>query len=163
MEIRIRKTREIIIGFLVIAIFFFLYSDQIVEYINTLPPLVILFASTLLSPVYVLFIYLLYKSYGLSGAIGGFLISTASDIISLPHVLFSKTGEFSGPSYNLITDSIFYNLLPDSLKHVITLPFFGEVNLAVFLVYIVISTSLVVLALLIVSKKRFKEIFKKSI
>jgi len=159
--LKIKNTRQIIIGFIIFAIIFFVYSDQIVGYISTLNPWLILLASVLLNPIYLIFIWSMFELYGIRGMIAGFLISTASDLISLPHVL-TKSGTISTQSYNLITDTTFWNLIPSTLKTSITLPVVGQVSLGVFLVYIIISIGLVILALMLAHKKRFKEIFMRA-
>ncbi len=160
--IKINKTREIVIGFIILAFIFFVYSDQIVSYVSSLNPILILFLTVFLNPIYILFIYKMFQDYGIKGASAGMLISIAVDILSLPHI-YTKPGTVSQDSHKLITDTNFWNLIPDFLKFNITFPFIGNINFAVFLLYIGITTGLIILALMIVHRKRFKEIFMKSI
>lgn len=160
--IKIGKTREIVIGFIILAFIFFNYSDQIVSYVSSLNPILILFLTVFLNPIYILFIYKMYQDYGIKGATGGLLISLGVDILSLPHI-FTKQGVLSEDSYKLVTDTNFWNLIPDFLKFNITLPFLGNINFAVLLLYIGVTTGLIILALMITHKKKFKEIFMKSI
>lgn len=162
MELKIKSTKWIIAGFVALASIFFIFSDQIVGFISTLSPIMILFVSILISPTYLLFIYFMYKSYGLRGCLGGFLISTAIDLISLPHILL-KSGEFSKDSFSIFTDTVFWGFIPNFLKQTITLPIVGQINLGVFLVYIVVSTLLIIISLMIVKKKTFKKVFNDSI
>jgi hypothetical protein len=53
--------------------------------------------------------------------------------------------------------------LPNFLNTTINFPFIGETNLAIFLVYVVASMALIIFALMLVHKRKFKEIFMKSI
>ena len=154
--LQIKNSRQIVIGFIIFAIIFFIFSDRIVEYISNFNPIVILFLATLLNPIYIIFIWALFKQYGIRGMIAGFLISTASDLISLPHI-YTKTGALSTVSYQLISDSTFWSLIPSFLKFNI-----DGFNFGIFLVYVVIASLLVILALMITHKKKFKEIFLKS-
>lgn len=160
--IQLRNTRQIIIAVIIIAVVFFIYSDDIVAYVSTLSPLWIMVLTTLLNPAYLLLIWFLANSYGFKGAIAGFFIAISSDIISLPHIL-TKLGIHSTLSFNLFQETNFYDMLPSFLKFNITLPIVGQINFGVFLVYVGISVGLVILALMIVHKRRFKEIFLKSI
>jgi hypothetical protein len=160
--IKIKNTREIIIGFILFAIVFFLYSDKIVTYVSTLNPIIVLIISVLLNPVYVFLIFSLFQIYGWRGVISGFLISTASDLISLPHI-FTANGQLSNASYNLVTDSTFMHLLPDSIKSfTLSLPIIGQVSLGVVIIYLIISTALIILSLMVAHNKKFKEIFMKA-
>lgn len=152
--------QEIIIILAVLIFFsviYYIFSDPLVKWISSLNPILVLFITSILSPVYIIFIYFMFRIYGWRGGIAGFLISTASDTISIPHVILMN-GQFSTISFNLITDGIFYNLLPNFIKHEI----FG-ISIAVFFVYILIPLALVITALLIVKKGKFKEIFIKSV
>lgn len=160
--IKIKKTKEIVIGFIIIAFIFFNYSDQIVSYVSSLNPLLILLLTVVINPIYILFIYKMYQDYNIKGVIGGLLISLAVDILSLPHI-FTKQGVISPDSYKLVSDTNFWNIIPSFLKFNINLPFLGNINFGVLLLYIGITTSLVILALMITHKKKFKEIFMKSI
>ncbi|MFA6074115.1 MAG: hypothetical protein WC758_08410 [Candidatus Woesearchaeota archaeon] len=122
----------------------------------------ILFASILLNPVYIGFIFLLYKQYNFKGVIGGILITTGFSIISLPHILL-KNGEFSNNSFNLFPESIFYKMIPSFLNENLTLPLIGQFNFGVALVYIGISTLLVIISLMILKKEKFRQIVGKVI
>jgi len=154
--LQIKNSRQIVIGFIIFSIIFFIYSDWIVEWVSGFNPVVILFLSTLMNPIYIIFILALFESYGFRGMVAGFLISTASDLISLPHI-YTKTGELSTISHTLITDSTFWNLVPEFFKFRI-----DGFNFGIFLIYVVASSGLVILALMITHKKKFKEIFLRA-
>lgn len=162
MDIKIKSAKWMICLFAILAIIYYLYSDSIVSYISTLHPLLIILATTILSPIDILFICFLWKNYGFRGAIAGFGVSLASSIISLPHI-YLMNGQYNANSYSLTTESTFFNLLPQYLRDgVVNLPF-GQVNLGVLLVYLGISIGLVILALMILHKKKFKEVFMNSV
>ena len=97
----LRNPRQAILGFLILAIILFFYSDPLTEFISRQSPFLILILSTFISPIYLFFIYVLYKDYGWRGLIAGFLISTASDLISLPHFLL-KSGAVNNSANALI-------------------------------------------------------------
>ena len=161
--IKLENSRQIIFGFLIVATIFFLYSDPIVIYIAKQHPIITLFLASFLDPIYILFVCSLYKLYGLRGVIAGFLFTVASTLISLPHVIL-RTGALSQESFDLVGDVIFYKLVPSSLKSFsISIPVIGSVNFGVFLVYIVISSGLVLLGLAIGKKKKVREIFMKTV
>lgn len=163
LKMEIKNPRQIIIGFLIVAIIFFIYSDPIVAFINQQSPIMILILTTFLNPIYVLFIYGLYKHYGFRGLLTGALVSTASDIISLPHILL-KNGQLSHSVFNLISENIFFKMLPEEMRNgLVNLPIVGEVSLGTFLIYVILSTSIVVIAFMISHKKRFIQLFKESV
>lgn len=154
---KIKNTRQIVIGFILFAIIFFYFSDRITEWIaNFNNPLVVLLLSTLLNPIYIFFILSLLEQYGLRGMLAGFLIATAADVISLPHI-YTRTGELSTVSYKLVSDTTFWNLVPSFLK----IPIDGF-NLGVLIVYVGVTSILIILALMITHKRKFKEIFMRS-
>ena len=150
--IKIKSVRQIIIGFIIFAVVFYLYSDKIAEAISSLNPFLILLAMIILNPVYLIFIIALFEIYGFRGVLAGLLISVSADLISLPHIL-TKSGGISEVSWKLMPETTFWNVLPEFLKN----------STGVFLVYIIISVLLVILALMIAHKKNFKSIFIKSI
>lgn len=154
----LNKTGKIVLIFLAVAFIFFAYSDRIVDYIARQDSFVILALSYLLSPMFILFVYLLYKHYGINGVFGGVLFSLASDLISLPHII-TTSGELSQSTIKIILDNLIYEMLPESLKSMTI----GSVNLAVFVMYVVFSTSLVILAFMVSNKKSGRQIFYKSI
>lgn len=157
------KTRRIVFGFLIASIIFFLYSDQLIAYISTLNPIVMLIISYLLSPMFILLLYFLYREYGFLGIISGFIYSIASSIITLPHLIM-YSGQPSTASLKLFTDNIVFDMLPDSIKTtVIKLPIINEVNLGVFVMYVLIPFAMIIIALMISQKKKGKEIFYKAV
>ena len=161
--INLKNTKGIIFSFIVVATIFFLYSDQIVDYVDGMHPVMILLISTLLSPVYLVFIWMMYKDWGIKGAFFSFLFVSLSDCISLPHFI-AKTGEYSTASFNLLTDTLFYSFIPSFLKTtLITLPIIGQVKLAVFLLYVIIPITILTISLMVLHKRKFKQLFLKSI
>jgi hypothetical protein len=161
--LNLKNTRNILFIFVFFTVVFFIYSDRIVTYLSSLSPLLVLFFSIFISPIYVLFIISLYNQYSFKGALAGYIISLGVDCISIPHI-FTKSGELSTASLNLYTDSVFWGLMPQFLKDItINIPYDGQVNLAVFLIYIVFPISLIIIALMIATGKKFPKIFKDSI
>lgn len=154
--IQIRNTRQIIIGFIVFSIIFFLYSEKVVDTISSLSPFWILLIVPLLNPIYLIFIFSLFKEYGFKGVLAGFIIAISTTLISIPHII-TKGGETSEAYFNMVTDISIWKMIPDFIKFDI-----GGVNFGSIFMYIGISTLLIVLALMIVHKKKFKEIFLKS-
>ena len=156
--INVRNHRQIIWGFITFAVVFFLYSEGVVNAVSKLSPIMILILAPFLNPIYLIFIFALYKDYGFKGSIAGFLLAVSTTLISMPH-LVTKTGDVVKDTYiNLIPDMNFWNLIPDFLKFNIM-----GVNFASALMYLGLSTLLVVLALMITNKKSFKAIFLKSV
>ena len=154
--IKVKNTRQIIIGFIIFAIIFLVYSERVTNWISSLPPILILILSPFLNLIYIAFIWSLFKEYGFKGAIAGFLISIATTIISMPHFI-DQQGNIVNGYTNLIADVNVWALIPDFLKFMV-----GGINFGSLLMYLGISTALVVLALMITNKKKFKEIFMKS-
>lgn len=162
MVMKLRNTRTIIIGFFIFALIFFLYSDSLVNSINSLNPILGLLVITLLNPVYLIFIWSLNKEYGVRGLLAGFLISIAADAISLPHFL-TLSGQHSTVSTNLVTELTFWNVFPEWLRTTtINLPGAGLVNLGTFLIYVALTTVMIIVALMIAHNRRFKEIFWRA-
>lgn len=150
--IQIKNTKQIMIAFIIFVVLFYFFSDKIVAMLDGDHPLVILAITLLLSPVYLIFIWILYSNYGFRGALAGTLISLASDIISLPHVL-NLVGEKYMETWNFIPDLIVWNLLPGFLHN----------SFGIFLVYVGIPILFIVSSFMILHKKTFKQIFMKSI
>lgn len=151
-----------VLAFLVYALFAFSYSESITHFIASQGPFVILFLTTFLDPIYLLFLWYLFKRFGVGGLVAGFMFSIASAMVSLPHIIL-RNGDLSNESFNLISDMIFFKMLPESWNRLVTLPFFGDVSLSVFLVYVVISTCIVVVGFWIANDKIQNKLFKNSI
>jgi len=154
---KIRNTRQIIIIFAILSFIFFLYSEKIITAILGLNHFWILLIVPLLNPIYLLFYVSLGKEYGFKGVISSYIISLAVTIISLPHYI-QLMGGYSAGYMKLITDINIWNLIPDFLKFTI----FGF-NFGSLLLYIIIPLFLIVIALMCLHKKKFKEVFLKSV
>lgn len=158
----LKNTKTILLAFSLFAIISFIYSDAIVNWVSALPPIIVLFITSLFSPIYLLLLWALFKDYGVRGLIGGFIIGLASDTISLPHVL-TVSGEKSMAIWHFIPETVFWEMIPNFLKFTINLPLVGAVNFAILLIYVILSISLIILALMIVHKKNFKDVFTRVV
>lgn len=142
---------------------FYFYSDQIVSWVSSLNPWMILFVTALLNPVYVLFIWSMTKEYGPKGFITSFAISTIGDVVSLPHVL-STAGTVNPQSINLTSDLSIYPLIPEFLKSTITLPIINmTVSLGTLMLYVVVPIAVLILSLMFIHGRSAKDIVSKSL
>jgi hypothetical protein len=146
-----------LVVFAAIAFAFWKYSDAFAAWTMTSNIWLVMVVSIVINPAYIFLIITLYHQYNWRGLLSGLIISIAIDIISLTHSIL-KAGVLpvdstASPLYGY-ADTTFYKLMYDYIH--------GPT--AVFILYVVIPTLLIYLALRIIRKtSSFNKIVKESI
>jgi len=142
--------------FLAFSFIFWKYSDAFTTWCSISDPLIVTIAYIVLNPAYIVLIYWLWKEYSFRGAISGLIISIAIDIMSLAHSILLDGKLVTGITpLQTYTDTTFYKIIT---AYIAPSPF------AVFLLYVIIPTALIYLALRIIRKtSSFNKIVRESI
>ena len=143
-------------AFFIIAFLFWKYSDAFTTWSSSANPLLVTIAYIVLNPAYLVLIWWLYKSYGVKGAVSGVIISISLDIISLSHSILSNGLLPSG-----ISPLFAYS---DTTAYKFLTTFISQSPMAVFILYVIVPTALIWLALFLIKRKSsFNKIVRESL
>lgn len=138
----------------IVSLIFWWFSDSFSIWLMNANPFLAMASSLLLNPSYLVLIYILYKQYSYRGIAAGILIALAIDISSLSHSI----SRFGIPP----TDAALYSYSDTTIYKI--LPHFMHNQFGVFVLYVVIPTLLVYIALRLLRRTAsFNKVVKQAI